>query len=56
MRSKVKNGISVADWMLMATLRDTENELFPISGDSGNYVMGISTPWEMKGWIFELLG
>jgi hypothetical protein len=55
-KSKVKNGISVADWMLMATLRDTENALFPVSSGSNSFVMGFTTPWEMKGWTFELLG
>lgn len=48
--------ISVADWMLMATLRDVENALFPVEGDSNNFVMGVTTPWEMKGWCFEILG
>lgn len=42
--------------MLMATLRDTENALFPVSHDSGYFVMGFTTPWEMKGWTYEILG
>lgn len=49
-------GLAVADWMVMATLRDTENALFPVEASSGQFVMGISTPWEMKGWTFEILG
>lgn len=40
----------------MATLRDTENALFPIESTSGDFVMGLTTPWEMKGWTFEILG
>jgi hypothetical protein len=52
----VINPISVADWFFMATLRDTENEIFAVDAMSGTFVMGVSTPWEMKGWIRELLG
>ncbi|MBD0268444.1 MAG: hypothetical protein ICV77_09130 [Cyanobacteria bacterium Co-bin8] len=59
LQSKVRSGMSTADWMLIATLRDTENLLFPVTGDSGsvgNNIAGITTPWEMKGWIYEILG
>ncbi|MBD0334293.1 MAG: hypothetical protein ICV62_02290 [Cyanobacteria bacterium Co-bin13] len=58
-QSKVRSGMSAADWMLIATLRDTENLIFPVTGDSGsvgNNIAGITTPWEMKGWIYEILG
>ncbi|MBD2120154.1 hypothetical protein [Trichocoleus sp. FACHB-262] len=57
--SKVRDGISVADWMLIATLRDTENLVFPVDASSSglvNNIAGITTPWEMKGWIYEILG
>jgi hypothetical protein len=57
--SKIRQGISEADWMLMAALRDTENALFPIDASSGEFVnniAGITTPWEMKGWAYEILG
>lgn len=56
LNSRVRSGISVADWMVMATLRDTENALFPVDSNSGDFVTGLSTPWEMKGWTFEILG
>lgn len=46
---------SYADWMLMAALRDTENAIFDVEGDSGDFIMGLSTPWEMKGWAEEIL-
>jgi hypothetical protein len=49
-------GISLADWVVMATLRDVENAIFDVEGDSSNLVMGLTTPWEMKGWAFEILG
>ncbi|MBE9157631.1 hypothetical protein IQ265_12460 [Nodosilinea sp. LEGE 06152] len=58
-QSKIRSGMSAADWMLIATLRDAENLIFPVTGDSGslgNNVAGITTPWEMKGWISEILG
>jgi hypothetical protein len=42
--------------MLRATLRDTENSLFPVEASSSPIAMGITTPWEMKGWAFEILG
>jgi hypothetical protein len=54
--SPVKNGVSISDWMLMATLRDTENEIFHVEACSNVFVMGFTTPAEMKGWTFELLG
>lgn len=49
-------GISLADWLMMATLRDVENAIFDVEGDSSDFVMGLTTPWEMKGWAFEILG
>lgn len=56
LNSRIRNGISAADWMLMTTLRDVENALFSIDVNSGPVAMGITTPWEMKGWTFEILG
>jgi hypothetical protein len=41
--------------MLMATMRDTENAIFDVEENSGP-IAGITTPWEMKGWGFEILG
>lgn len=56
LKSRVHSSTTVADWMLMATLRDVENALFPVEESSNSFVMGVSTPWEMKGWTFEILG
>jgi hypothetical protein len=53
--SRVRKDVTVADWMLMASLRDTENFLFPVEDTSNMFVMGFTKPWEMKGWTFELL-
>lgn len=60
LNSRVGGGLSPVDWMLVATLRDAENALFPIEGEDQSGTMaqiaGITTPWEMKGWTSELLG
>jgi hypothetical protein len=60
LRSRVGGGMSVADWMLVATLRDVESPLFPVEGEDQSTLMaqiaGITTPREMKGWTSELLG
>ena len=35
---------------------DTENAIFEPDDESGDFVLGFTTPWEMKGWTFEILG
>jgi hypothetical protein len=55
-KSRTNKNLTIADWMLMAALRDTENELFDVESESGEFVMGLTTPWEMEGWAFEILG
>ena len=48
-----------ADWMVLATLRDAENLLFsvdPSAPDIIRNLAGITKPWEMQGWIREVLG
>ncbi len=54
--SRVRSSTTVADWMLMTTLRETENAIFPVEETSGPVAMGLTTPWEMKGWSYEILG
>lgn len=54
--SRPHSTTSSADWILMATMRDEENELFDVQGNSNSFVMGITTPWEMAGWTEEVLG
>jgi len=56
LKSKVRKGISIADWMLMAAMRDIENAIFDVDANSGDIATGITTPSEMKGWTKELLG
>lgn len=56
------DAISVADWMLIAALRDAENALVDIEGDERSSegdvsgLEGYSFPGAMKTWIFEILG
>ena len=48
-----------ADWMLLATLRDCANMLVPVNPRSPKIVReisGITKPWEVSGWVRELLG
>lgn len=56
LNSSVRSGVSVADWMVMATLRDNENAVFDVEAGAGDFATGLTTGWEMKTWIFELLG
>jgi hypothetical protein len=56
------DAISVADWMLIAGLRDVENAFVDIEGDERSTegdvsgLEGYSFPGAMKTWIFEILG
>lgn len=48
-----------ADWMLMATLRESENLIFPVEPNAPAMVRnlaGMTKSWEMKGWVHEVLG
>lgn len=48
-----------ADWMVLATLRDMENVLFPVEPNAPDLIRnlaGMTKPWEMCGWIKEILG
>lgn len=48
-----------ADWMLLSTLRDSENLLFPVdpgAPDIMRNLSGMTKSWEMKGWVREILG
>ncbi|MGJ3247976.1 MAG: hypothetical protein ACFE0I_18080 [Elainellaceae cyanobacterium] len=51
--------MSPVDWMLMATLRESENLLFPVDPDAPDLFRnlgGMTKSWEMKGWTREILG
>jgi hypothetical protein len=53
----VPGPMAQVDWMLMATMRDTENLIFDADPDSSfGDVYGITMPWAMKEWTRELLG
>ncbi len=47
------------DWMLLATLRDCANLLVPVHPKAPHLIRelgGITKPWEISGWVRELLG
>ncbi|MCU0549876.1 MAG: hypothetical protein MUC48_11065 [Leptolyngbya sp. Prado105] len=48
-----------ADWMVLSTLRESENSLFPVEPNAPDLIRnlaGMTKSWEIKGWIHELLG
>lgn len=48
-----------ADWMVLATLRESENLLFPVEPNAPEMIRniaGMTKSWEMRGWIREILG
>ena len=48
-----------ADWMVLATLRESENLIFPVEPSAPTIVRnlaGMTKSWEMKGWVREILG
>jgi hypothetical protein len=48
-----------ADWMVLATLRESENVLFPVEPNAPDLIRdlaGMTKSWEIKGWIHEILG
>ena len=56
--TQVGQGMASADWMLIATMRESENALFGVSADASGVrsgLQGLTTPWEMEGWTSELL-
>jgi hypothetical protein len=47
------------DWMVLSTLRESENTLFPVEPNAPEMIRnlaGMTKSWEIKGWIRELLG
>lgn len=48
-----------ADWMILATLRESENLLFPVEPNAPTWIRdlaGMTKSWELIGWIKEILG
>jgi hypothetical protein len=51
--------MAVADWLILATLRDANNILFPVDPNAPTFarnMSGITKPWEMVGWLREVMG
>lgn len=47
-----------ADWMILATMREMENILFPVAPNTPEIIRnlaGITKPWELQGWLTEIL-
>ena len=48
-----------ADWMILATLREAANLLFPVEPNAPplfRNMAGMTKPWEMLGWCLQILG
>lgn len=51
--------ISQIDWMVLSTLRESENIIFSVDPNAPQLLRnlaGMTKPWEMAGWIKEILG
>lgn len=60
LRSNVDRNLrmSQTDWMVLSTLRESENSLFPVEPNAPDLIRnlaGMTKSWEIKGWIHELL-
>jgi hypothetical protein len=47
------------DWMVLATLRDAETQLFPVEPNAPDLIRnlaGMTKSWELIGWVKEILG
>ncbi|BAY09831.1 hypothetical protein [Calothrix sp. NIES-2098] len=58
-RSQGRLRMTQADWMVLATLRESENLIFPVEPDAPDILRnlaGMTKSWEMKGWVGEVLG
>lgn len=58
-QSRGRLRLSQADWMVLSTLRESENLIFNIEVNSPEVIRnlsGMTKSWEMKGWTREVLG
>jgi len=47
------------DWMVLSTLRESENLIFPVEPNAPEFLRnlaGMTKPWEIAGWTKEILG
>lgn len=57
--SRLNFQIPQIDWMVLSTLRESENMLFSVDPNAPQLLRnlaGITKTWEMAGWIQEILG
>lgn len=58
-QSRINFNIPQVDWMVLSTLRESENMIFSVDPNAPELfrnLAGITKPWEMGGWIQEILG
>ncbi|MBD2483753.1 hypothetical protein [Planktothrix sp. FACHB-1365] len=58
-QSQVNVKISQVDWMVLSTLRESENLIFSVDPNAPQLLRnlaGITKPWEIGGWTQEILG
>ncbi len=49
----------LADWMILSTLRESDNLICPVRSNAPEMlrnISGMTNPWEMEGWVKEVLG
>ncbi|MEO0968777.1 MAG: hypothetical protein AAFX80_10655, partial [Cyanobacteria bacterium J06639_18] len=57
--SECRLRMNPADWMILATLRESENRFLPVEADAPEIMRnlaGLTKSWQMKGWVKEVLG
>ena len=57
--SKNIEHLGPADWMVLATMRESENLIFPVEPNAPEIIRniaGMTKSWEMMGWVREILG
>jgi hypothetical protein len=56
-RSQGRLRMTQSDWMVLATLRESENTIFNIEANAPEIIRnlaGMTKSWEMQGWVKEL--
>lgn len=57
--SECRQNMNPADWMILTTLRESENRFLPVEADAPEVMRnlaGLTKSWQMKGWAKEVLG
>ena len=57
--SRCRLRMNPADWMILVTLRESENRFLPVEADAPEEMRnlgGLTKSWQMTGWVKEVLG